>query len=104
MEKRKFTHIQALLPEIQSLIAEGKTQREIASFFGLKDKRVVHQLLKRERRKQERIAAGIAPRPKGRPRKDAPPRDVIAEQAYEIRRLKMENELLRDFLSLMRKE
>ena len=104
MEKRKYTHIQELLPEIQSLIAEGKTQREIASFYGLKDKRVVHQLLKRERRKQERIAAGIAPRPKGRPRKDTPPRDVVAEQAYEIRRLKMENELLRDFLSLMRKE
>ena len=104
MEKRRYTHVQELLPVIQSMIAEGKTQREIASFFGLKDKRVVHQLLNRERRKQERIAAGIAPRPKGRPRKDAPSRDVIAEQAYEIRRLKMENELLRDFLSLMRKE
>lgn len=104
MGKQEYTQVQELLPEIQSMIAAGKTQREIASFFGLKDKRVVHQLLKRERRKQERIAAGIAPRPKGRPRKDAPPRDTIAEQAYEIRRLKMENELLRDFLSLMRKE
>lgn len=104
MGKRQYTHVQELLPEIEAMIAEGKTQREIASFFGLKDKRVVHQLLKRERRKQERIAAGIAPRPKGRPRKDVPSRDIIAEQAYEIRRLKMENELLRDFLSLTGKE
>jgi hypothetical protein len=24
--------------------------------------------------------------------------DIVAEQAYEIKRLKMENELLRDFL------
>ena len=26
------------------------------------------------------------------------PKNIIAEQAYEIQRLKMENELLRDFL------
>jgi hypothetical protein len=44
--------------------------------------------------------AGIPPRPKGRPRKDAPARDVVVEQAYEIKRLKMENKLLRDFLQL----
>lgn len=104
MEKRRYTHVQELLPEIQAMIAEGKTQREIAAFFGLKDKNVVKQLLKRERRKQERIAAGLMPRPKGRPRKDAAPRNIVAEQAYEIQRLKMENELLRDFLSLTGKE
>ena len=104
MVKRRYTHVQELLPEIQSMIAEGKTQREIASYCGLKDKNVIKQLLKRERRKQERIAAGIMPRPKGRPRKDARPRDIVAEQAYEIQRLKMENELLRDFLSLTGKE
>lgn len=104
MEKRRYTHVQELLPEIQAMVAEGRTQREIAAYFGFKDKGVIKGLLNRERRKQRRIAAGIAPRPKGRPRKDAPPRDIIAEQAYEIQRLKMENDLLRDFLSLMRKE
>lgn len=82
------------------MVAAGKTQREIAEQFGLRDKYVVKQLLTRERRKEEKIAAGIMPRPKGRPRKDAPPRDVVAEQAYEIHRLKMENKLLRDFLQL----
>jgi hypothetical protein len=40
------------------------------------------------------------PRPKGRPCKTSSPRDVIAEQAYEIDRLKRENNLLRDFLQL----
>ena len=62
------------------MIAEGKTQREIASFYGLKDKKVIKLLLKRERRKQERIAAGIMPRPKGRPCKDAEPRDIVSEK------------------------
>jgi len=44
------------------------------------------------------IKAGLKLRPKGRPRKRAEPVDIVAEQAYEIKRLKMENELLRDFL------
>ena len=100
MARKGYTHVQVLLPEIREMVAAGKTQREIAEQFGLRDKYVVKQLLTRERRKEEKIAAGIMPRPKGRPRKDAPPRDVVAEQAHEIHRLKMENKLLRDFLQL----
>ena len=98
MEKRNYTHVQKLLPEIEEMIASGKTQREVAEQFGLKDKYVVKRLLKRQREKQRKLEAGIVPRPKGRPRKDAQPRDIIAEQAYEIQRLRMENKLLRDFL------
>ncbi len=98
MSKRNYTHVQALLPEIQGMLAAGKTQREVAEHFGFKDKYVVKKLLKRERAKQRKLEAGITPSPKGRPRKDAEPRDIVAEQAYEIRRLRMENELLRDFL------
>ena len=45
MEKRNYTHIQALLPEIKAMLAEGKTQREIAEYFGLRDKQVVKELL-----------------------------------------------------------
>ena len=67
---------------------------------GFSDKFVVKRLLKRERDKDAKLRAGIVPHPKGRPRKDVPPRDVVAEQAYEINRLKMENKLLRDFLQL----
>ncbi len=98
MRKRNYTHVQALLPEIKAMLAEGKTQREVAEYYGFQDKQVVKGLLKRERRKERRLEAGILPRPKGRPRKDTAPRDIVAEQAYEIQRLRMENQLLRDFL------
>ncbi len=100
MGKRSYTHTQILLPEIRAMVGAGKTQREIAEHFGFSSKEAVRELLKRERRKEAKLAAGIMPRPKGRPRKDALPRDVAAEQAYEINRLKMENKLLRDFLQL----
>lgn len=40
----------------------------------------------------------------GGPRKDAQPRDIVAEQAYEISGLKMENELLRDFMRSMERK
>ena len=98
MKKRNYTHVQMLLPEIEAMIGGGKTQREVAEHFGFKDKYVVKELLKRQRAKQRKLEAGIVPRPKGRPRKDAAPRDVVREQAYEIERLRMENKLLRDFL------
>lgn len=98
MEKRNYTHVQMLLPEIEAMMAEGKTQREVAEYFGFKDKYVVKRLLDRQREKRRKLEAGIVPRPKGRPRKDAAPRDVATEQAYEIARLQMVNKLLRDFL------
>ena len=41
MSKRNDTHIQVLLPEIKAMPAEGKTQREIAEYYGFKDKQVV---------------------------------------------------------------
>lgn len=104
MSKRKYEKVQILLPEIQAMVAAGKTQREIAEYFGLKDKYVVKQLLHRERRREAKMAAGIVPRTKGRPRKKALPQNLVEQQADEIHRLKMENELLRDFLSLTGKE
>lgn len=97
MSQRKYTHIKILEPEIVEMKESGKTKREIAEYFGLTTEQV-KELLKRYRRRERKIAAGIMPRPKGRPRKDAAPRDLVTEQAYEINRLKMENKLLRDFL------
>lgn len=95
---RRYTQVQELLPEIKAMLTEGRSQREIAEHLGLRDKNVVKDLLKRERRKERKIKAGLKLRPKGRPRKRAEAVDIVAEQAYEIKRLKMENELLRDFL------
>ena len=100
MSREKYTHVQVLLPEIRAMEAAGKTKREIAEHFGLRDKYVVKQLLTRERRKEKKIIEGIIPRPKGRPRKNAQPIDIVSQQADEIDRLKMENKLLRDFLQL----
>ena len=85
--------------EIVAMKESGKTKREIAEYYGLKTEQV-KELLKRYRRRERKIIAGIQIHPKGRPRKDALPRDVVTEQAYEINRLKMENKLLRDFLQL----
>ena len=100
MSREKYTHVQCLLPEIRAMEAAGKTKREIAEHLGLRDKYVVKQLLTRERRKEKKIIEGIMPRPKGCPRKNAQPIDIVSQQAYEINRLKMENKLLRDFLQL----
>ena len=41
MKKRNYTHVQALLPEIKAMLAEGKTQREVAEHYGFQDKQVV---------------------------------------------------------------
>ena len=98
MCKRSYTHAQVLLPEIRAMVEAGKTQREIAEHFGFSSKEVVRELLKRERRKEAKIAAGIIPRPKGRPRKDG--RAAHQRENTELERLRMENKLLWDFLQL----
>ena len=98
MSERRYTHIQELLPVINAMIANGKSHREIEEVLGLTGDRPIHNLLKRERRKEKKVKAGVMPRPKGRPRKDGqPPRQ--SEKA-ELERLRMENKLLRDFLQL----
>lgn len=93
---RKYIKIDEYKKQILELKREGKTNREIAQMFDV-DKECIKNW-GRFNRQQRKLKAGIKPRPKGRPRKDAQPRDIITEQAYEINRLKMENELLRDFM------
>lgn len=98
MSTRKYTHVKELLPEITALLSAGKTQREIAEHFGFDSKYVVKGLLNRQRRKQEKLAAWILSKAKGRPRKRSVPEDIVLEQANEIKSLKMQNQLFRDFL------
>ena len=90
MSKRDYTQVQHLLPEIKRLREEGKTHREIAEHYGFKNKEVVEELLKRERRKEKQLLSGKIIRRKGRPRKDS--------LEAELERLRMENKLLRDFM------
>ena len=55
MSKRNYTHIRELLPAIHAMVAEGRTQREIAEHFGFKDKEVVREALKRKSLEMEQI-------------------------------------------------
>ena len=88
---RKYQHVQEILPQIKEMLASGMTQTEVEKAFGLTGNRPVHNLLKRERKKE---LQGV---PKSRGRK---PAKTLQEYKYENKRLKMEVELLRDFLSL----
>ena len=88
---RKYEKVSELLPIVKELTSQGKTQQQIADELGLADKRVVWNLLYRERQK----AIQGLPRYRGRK-----PANTLQEYKYENNRLKMENELLRDFLSL----
>ena len=97
MSKKNYTHIKFLEPEILAMKESGKTKREIAEHYGLKMEQV-KELLKRYRRRERKIIAGIQPRPKGRPRKDG--QSPYQQEKTELERLRMENKLLRDFLQL----
>ena len=88
---RKYQHVQELLPQIKEMLASGMTQSAVENALGLTGDRPVHTLLKRERKKE---LQGV---PKSRGRK---PAKTLQEYKYENKRLKMEVELLRDFLSL----
>ena len=92
---RKYEKVQELLPEVKRLKESGYTYRQIAEKFGLSDGEVVRELLKRERRK---AAQGVSTRRGRKPAK------TLQEYKRENKRLKMEVELLRDFLSLTGKE
>ena len=95
MSKGNYTHIKFLEPEILAMKSSGKTKREIAEHYGLKTEQV-KELLKRHRRRERKIIAGIQVRPKGRPRKDG--QSPCQSERAELERLRMENKLLRDFL------
>lgn len=105
---KRYRHIKEYEEEILRLKAEGKTNREIGEMLGFTKKQVVN-FNTRYNTKQRKIAAGIAIRKKGRPSKNylVSDEDKVAELRYIINRkdakiksLEMENELMRDFLSL----
>ncbi|MBQ8175706.1 MAG: helix-turn-helix domain-containing protein, partial [Oscillospiraceae bacterium] len=94
--------------EILQLKEEGYTKREIGEKLGF-SKEQIKSFLNRYRRRQEKLKAGIALKKKGRPPKNCvvSEQDKIAELKYmlackeaKIKALEMENELMRDFLSL----
>ena len=105
---RSYRHIKENEEEILRLKAEGKTLREIGAKYGLTYKQV-HNFITRYNEKQRKIAAGVAIKRKGRPPKDyqVSEEDKVAQLRYiidrkdaKIKSLEMENDLMRDFLSL----
>ena len=105
---RSYRHIQGYEEELLALKAEGMTVREIGERYGLTYEQT-HEFFKRYNRKQRKIEAGIAIKRKGRPPKDYQVREedkaaqlryIIARKDAKIKSLEMENELMRDFLSL----
>ena len=93
---RKYTKVEGLSEIIRARKAAGETNRTIGESYGL-SKRQVEQLINRQNRKERQLAAGYVPRPKGRPRKDAASEEV--RQHNELVKLRMQVELLRNFLS-----
>lgn len=92
---RKYEKVKDLVPTVMSMVEEGKTRQEIADELGFENVKVLDNLLYRSRHPKLVIAS------KSRGRK---PAKTLQEYKYENKRLKMENELLRDFLLLIGKE
>ena len=107
-QPRSYQHISKYEKEILELKAQGLTRKEIGAKLGF-TKDQVHNFITRYNEKQRKIKAGIAIRAKGRPPKDYEITEdmkinelkyIIARKDSKIKRLEMENELMRDFLSL----
>lgn len=105
---RRYRHIKEYESEILELKSQGKTNREICEKFGFEIKQLKN-FINRYNRNQRKLEARIALKRKGRPPKDyvISEQDKVAELKYilarkeaKIKSLEMENELMRDFLSL----
>ena len=93
---RSYVKMECLAEEVFRRKAAGETNREIGEHFGL-CKKQIEELVKRQNRKRRLIENGYVPRPKGRPRKDTTDENV--RQQNELVQLRMQVELLRNFLS-----
>ena len=105
---RSYRHIKEYEKDLLRLKAEGMTVKAIGEKFGLTYEQI-HGFFKRHNERQRKMAAGVVIKRKGRPPKDyvVSEQDKVAELRYilarkdaKIKSLEMENELMRDFLSL----
>lgn len=93
---KKYTKVKCLTEEVLRRKEAGETHREIGKHFGL-TKEQIKELVKRHRRKQRLLANGYIPRPQGRPRKAEATEEI--RQKNELAQLRMQVELLQNFLS-----
>ena len=94
--KQKYTKMEELAEMIFARKAAGETNREIGESYGL-TKKQVKGLVNRQNRKRQLIQQGYVLRPKGRPRKN--PENEEVRRNNELIQLRMQVELLRNFLS-----
>ena len=94
---RSYQHIKVMGKEINELREAGRTRKEIAKALGL-TKIQIKNFINRHNRSEKMIEEGIVPGRRGRPPKGY--QQSEKEKDNEIKRLKMENRLLRDFLHL----
>ena len=109
MSKQKLKDNEQIIIRLR---AEGKSRQEIADILGL-TKEQIKGWVTRYNRRQKKHTEGIPALPTGRPRKDYALTEDNKVEYYkrqlrlaksENYRLKMENELMRGFLSLTGKE
>ena len=93
---RRYTKVAELAEVVRTRHEQGETYAQIAASYGL-EKKQLKKLMERQRKKERKIAAGYIPRPKGRPRKEPASEEV--KRNNEIVQLRMQVELLRNFLS-----
>ncbi len=110
---REYRCIKQYEKELFVLKSQGLTLQQIGDKFGF-SREQIKEFFKRERRKERKLVEGSSIKSKGRPRKDGtelPPSvqqlSKLSQLQYEIaskdryiKRLEMENELMRDFLML----
>ena len=105
---RSYRHIKDYELEIEKLREEGYTSREIGNKLGFSYKQMRNYYY-RSNVAERKIQAGISLKRKGRPPKEyvVSEQDKVSELKYilarkeaKIKTLEMENELMRDFLSL----
>ena len=92
---RKYTKVEQVVEIIEERWKAGETYREIGASMGL-TREEVRGAMHRHHAKARKMAAGYIPRPKGRPRKEPASEEV--KRNNEIVQLRMQVELLRNFL------
>lgn len=105
---QEYGKLKAHEEEILRLRAAGNSHQAIAEELGF-SKNQIRKFFERYNKKQRKLAAGIIPKKEVRSEKDSEGtkkdkltdlRCQLARKDARIKQLEMENELMRDFLSL----
>ena len=88
--------LEVKLEAVRMFLEEGKTRAEITKLLGLRSEGRVEKWVRQYRREEQPFS-----KPIGRPRKQP---DIPESEQEELKRLRMENTLLKKYHSELRKE